>query len=128
MTELNGRTVSYGYDNLYRLTKETITADPTGINSAVTYMYDAVGNRLQLTSSLAPVPAGLFNYDANEPAYFGVRRLLLPAAAQGTVEMHQTLVLIPSRFCKGKFSRKERALTVQNFKVGGGTSCVSHIR
>jgi hypothetical protein len=27
---------------------------------------DAVGNRKQLTSTLAPVPAGLWNYDAND--------------------------------------------------------------
>ncbi len=28
--------------------------------------YDAVGNRKQITSTLAPVPAGLWNYDAND--------------------------------------------------------------
>ena len=30
------------------------------------FAYDAVGNRKQMTSSLAPIPAGLFNYDAND--------------------------------------------------------------
>jgi hypothetical protein len=32
----------------------------------VNYTYDAVGNRKQITSTLASVPAGLWNYDAND--------------------------------------------------------------
>jgi len=64
--ELSGRTVNYGYDNLYRLTSESIANDPNSINGAVNYTYDAVGNRKQMTSTLAPVPAGLFNYDGND--------------------------------------------------------------
>jgi len=32
----------------------------------VSYTYDAVGNRKQMSSTLAPIPAGLFNYDAND--------------------------------------------------------------
>jgi hypothetical protein len=32
----------------------------------VNYTYDPVGNRKQITSTLAPVPAGLWNYDAND--------------------------------------------------------------
>ena len=66
VSELSGRTVNYGYDNLYRLTGETIASDPNGINGAVNYIYDPVGNRKQITSTLAPVPAGLWNYDAND--------------------------------------------------------------
>ena len=67
VTELRGRTVNYTYDNLYRLTSETIANDPHGVNGAVNYtVYDAVGNRKQMTSTLAPVPAGLWNYDAND--------------------------------------------------------------
>jgi RHS repeat-associated protein len=66
VSELSGRTVNYGYDNLYRLTGETIAGDPNGINGAVNYIYDPVGNRKQITSTLAPVPAGLWNYDAND--------------------------------------------------------------
>jgi hypothetical protein len=66
VSELSGRTVNYGYDNLYRLTGETIASDPNGVNGAVNYIYDAVGNRKQITSTLAPVPAGLWNYDAND--------------------------------------------------------------
>jgi len=42
VAELNGRTVNYGYDNLYRLTSETIAHDPAGINGAVSYTYDPV--------------------------------------------------------------------------------------
>jgi YD repeat-containing protein len=66
VTELSGRTVNYGYDDLYRLTNETIAADPNGLNGAANYTYDAVGNRKQLASTLAPVPAGLWNYNAND--------------------------------------------------------------
>src|SRR6266849_4088734 len=66
VSELSGRTVNYGYDNLYRLTSETIASDPSGINGAVNYTYDAVGNRKQITSTLAPIPAGLWNYDADD--------------------------------------------------------------
>ena len=66
VSELSGRTVNYGYDNLYRLTGETVASDPHGINGAVNYIYDPVGNRKQMTSTLAPVPAGLWNYDAND--------------------------------------------------------------
>jgi RHS repeat-associated protein len=40
-----GRTVSYDYDELYRLTKETI-ADSVRGNRTIEYGYDAVGNRL----------------------------------------------------------------------------------
>jgi RHS repeat-associated protein len=67
VTELGGRTVSYGYDNLYRLTSETIANDASGLNGAVGYTYDAVGNRRQITSTLAAIPSsGLLNYDAND--------------------------------------------------------------
>jgi RHS repeat-associated protein len=64
--ELSGRTVQYAYDDLYRLTSETI-AGATAQNGTVTYQYDAVGNRKQLTSTVAAIPAtGLLNYDAND--------------------------------------------------------------
>jgi len=66
VTELSGRTANYSYDNLYRLTSESIAADPAGNNGAVNYTYDLGGNRTQMTSTLAPVPAGLFYYDAND--------------------------------------------------------------
>src|SRR5947207_6394152 len=36
-----------------------------GAHGAVNHIYDPVGNRKQMTSTLPPVPAGLWNYDAN---------------------------------------------------------------
>jgi len=37
------------------------------VNGAISYQYDAVGNRKQLTSTVAAIPAtGLLNYDAND--------------------------------------------------------------
>jgi len=36
------------------------------VNGAVNYTYDAVGNRTQMTSTLTPIPAGLFNYNSND--------------------------------------------------------------
>jgi YD repeat-containing protein len=38
VTELSGRTVSYGYDNLYRLTSEMIANDAAGVNGAVGHL------------------------------------------------------------------------------------------
>ena len=65
--ELSGRTVQYGYDNLYRLTSETVSADPAGKNGDANYTYDPVGNRIQRNSTLPGViPTGLLNYDAND--------------------------------------------------------------
>jgi len=64
--ELGGRTVNYGYDNAYHLTSEAITADPGSKNGTVNYVYDAVGNRTQMTSTLNAVPGGTFSYDTND--------------------------------------------------------------
>src|SRR5262249_16209010 len=67
VAELSGRTVNYGYDDLYRLTSETVTGDPAGKNGVASYTFDNVGNRLQRTSTLPGVVAtGLLNYDAND--------------------------------------------------------------
>ncbi|GEM_PF-2342794 len=66
MAEQSGRTVNYTYDNLYRLTNETVALDPANVNGAVNYTYDAVGNRKQMASTLPGVAAGLWNYDAND--------------------------------------------------------------
>jgi len=66
VTELSGRTVNYGYDDLYRLTSETIAGAPAQ-NGSISYQYDAVGNRLQRNSTVPAIPAtGLLNYDAND--------------------------------------------------------------
>lgn len=75
VVELNGRSVGYGYDDVYRLTSESITALTGGTFTcgtggakcgAVGYSYDAVGNRQQMTSTLGAIPAGMWNYDAND--------------------------------------------------------------
>jgi len=58
--------VSYAYDNLYRLTNETIAGDPHAMNGAVSYVYDPVGDRMQKTSTLPGYPGGLSNYNAND--------------------------------------------------------------
>jgi RHS repeat-associated protein len=65
VVELSGRTVSYGYDDLYRLTNEAISG-ASAQNGAIAYQYDPVGNRKQLSSTVAAIPSGLMNYDAND--------------------------------------------------------------
>ncbi|MBZ5634919.1 MAG: hypothetical protein LAO55_17495 [Acidobacteriia bacterium] len=64
VTELGGRQVGYTYDALYRLKAETISGG--SINGAIGYQYDPVGNRQQRTSTVAPVPAASYSYDAND--------------------------------------------------------------
>jgi YD repeat-containing protein len=66
VTELSGRKVNYTYDTIYRLTNETIASDPNAMNGAVSYGYDAVGNRLQKTSTLPGFPGGSSTYNAND--------------------------------------------------------------
>ena len=66
VTELSGRTVNYTYDDLYRLTSESITNDLHGVNGSTSYGYDPVGNRLNRSSSIAAVPPQSSTYDANE--------------------------------------------------------------
>jgi RHS repeat-associated protein len=66
VTELSGRTVTYTYDDLYRLTSESIANDPHGVNGSVSYGYDAVGNRLNRTSTVNGVPSQTSTYDAND--------------------------------------------------------------
>jgi hypothetical protein len=65
VAELSGRTVNYGYDSLYRLTSESISADPHSKNGTVGYTYDSVGNRQQMSSTLSAVPGGLFDYNGS---------------------------------------------------------------
>jgi RHS repeat-associated protein len=63
--EHGGRTVSYTYDALYRLTGETIAAGAAA-DGQLTYTYDAVGNRLARNSTAAGVPSSVSAYDAND--------------------------------------------------------------
>ena len=48
--ENTGRVVDYTYDNLCRLTQETIT-DPVLGNETITYTYDAFSNRITKADS-----------------------------------------------------------------------------
>jgi RHS repeat-associated protein len=67
VTEQNGRVVNYSYDSLYRLTQEQITSDPVAANNGtIGYTYDAVGNRLNRTSTIAAVPTTTSVVDAND--------------------------------------------------------------
>jgi RHS repeat-associated protein len=69
VAELGGRAVSYAYDGLYRLARESISGDPDGQNGSADYSYDEVGNRLSLISSipnLASANLGTLNYDNND--------------------------------------------------------------
>ena len=61
VAELSGRAVAYVYDSLYRLTSETVAADPSNHNGAISYTYDSVGNRKTLTSTLAPVGGNTYS-------------------------------------------------------------------
>jgi len=66
-TELNGRTLAWSYDGIYRLTGETISQDPTKNNGSATYTLDPVGNRLAESSSLPGIESGSFGpYNAND--------------------------------------------------------------
>lgn len=65
VAEQSGRTVQYTYDDLYRLTSETIAGALTQ-NGNISYIYDAAGNRKQLTSTVPAIPSSVLNYDAND--------------------------------------------------------------
>jgi len=54
-TEQNGRTLTWSYDGINRLTNEAISQDPAGGNGAVSYEFDPVGNRTSANSSLPGV-------------------------------------------------------------------------
>jgi RHS repeat-associated protein len=62
VVEHSGRQVRYEYDELHRLIKEEILNDPDGNNRVITYVYDAVGNRLEKNDSIS----GITTYTYNE--------------------------------------------------------------
>ena len=65
--ELSGRAPAYQYDQIWRLTQETIAGDPVSAkNGVLTYMLDPVGNRKSLTSTLAALPNQSSTYDADD--------------------------------------------------------------
>jgi len=66
VTEGTNRTVSWTYDNIYRLTNETIGNDPANKNGSITYGLDPVGNRQSETSGLSGLNPGSFAYTADD--------------------------------------------------------------
>jgi RHS repeat-associated protein len=65
-TELNGRTVGWTYDGIYRLTGETISLAPSHNNGSASYGLDPVGNRTSETASLPDIPSGNFNFNVDD--------------------------------------------------------------
>jgi RHS repeat-associated protein len=64
-SEYNGRSVTWNFDGIYRLTGETITGAAGNENGTASYVPDPVGNRQSATSSipgLTPI-GGTFNPD-----------------------------------------------------------------
>jgi RHS repeat-associated protein len=65
VTELSGRNVNWTYDNLWRLTNETIGGTP-GTNGSLGYNYDNAGNRLSRSSSVTGIANQTNTYDNND--------------------------------------------------------------
>ena len=66
VVELNGRSVNWTYDGIYRLTNESIANDPAKNNGTVSYGLDPVGNRLSESSSLNGIPSGSWGFNADD--------------------------------------------------------------
>jgi RHS repeat-associated protein len=64
VVELGGRSVAYAYDDAQRLISEIITGGSP--NGTIGYSYDAVGNRLSRSSTVAGISASSATYDAND--------------------------------------------------------------
>ncbi len=63
--QLSNRAVTYTYDDLYRLTGEIVSSDPATQNiGAISYQYDAVGNRTNRTSGITAISSQSPSYDA----------------------------------------------------------------
>jgi RHS repeat-associated protein len=65
-TEGNGRSLTWSYDGIYRLTSEQIANDPEKNDGSVSYGLDPVGNRLSMTSTLPGINSGSFGYNADD--------------------------------------------------------------
>jgi RHS repeat-associated protein len=66
VTEGTGRTANWTYDKIYRLTNETIGADPANKDGSVSYVLDPVGNRKSSTSTLSGVNPESFTFTADD--------------------------------------------------------------
>ena len=64
VVEGSGRTVNYVDDDLYRLTRETISNASS--NGQIDYQHDAVGNRLSRTSTVSQISNQTPTYDNND--------------------------------------------------------------
>ena len=64
-TEGNGRSLTWNYDGIYRLTNETISNDPAN-NGSASYGLDPVGNRLSAVSSLTSINSGSWTYNPDD--------------------------------------------------------------
>jgi RHS repeat-associated protein len=68
-TGQGGRTLQWNYDNIYRLTKETVADDPAnngGNDGSVSYGLDPVGNRTSANSTFSSLSPGFGTYNAND--------------------------------------------------------------
>jgi len=65
-TEASGRTLSWSYDGVNRLTNESVAQDPAGRNGSVSYTLDPVGNRLAAASTLPGVASSAATYSADD--------------------------------------------------------------
>jgi RHS repeat-associated protein len=66
VSEQGGRSVTWNYDGIYRLTTETISSDPTNHDGSVAYGLDPVGNRLSINSTLSGVNSGSFSFNGDD--------------------------------------------------------------
>jgi YD repeat-containing protein len=65
-TELSGRSVTWNYDGIQRLTSEAVANDPLHGNGSATYALDPVGNRSSSTSSLPHTSSGTFGFNLDD--------------------------------------------------------------
>jgi hypothetical protein len=63
-TESSGRSITWSYDGINRLTSESITGG--SVNGSVSYSLDPVGNRSSLASSLTGVNSGSWSFNADD--------------------------------------------------------------
>jgi len=64
-TEVTGRTLTWNFDGIYRLTGETVAGDAQ-YNGSVNYGLDPVGNRLSQSSTLHGISSLGFSYNADD--------------------------------------------------------------
>jgi hypothetical protein len=65
-TESSGRTLSWSYDGINRLTNEAISQDPAGGNGAVAYGLDPVGNRSSASSTLPGISSSAASFNPDD--------------------------------------------------------------